>query len=266
MHLHYATSHFACYRKFNPIAASAPATAHPTSTLFAAAAPVNTVGPPVVVFVAPAVIVVVVIPLWRTIVSVYVPAEAVTVPVIVEVDIVVGTMYLVSTMLKNKRTGERDTGNHRRCRGSSAGARRGGCTGAGPGCLDTHDAAEVAAHCRVKGCRCRCRHQAHRTRPNIDGCRGEAGIYRGDRNDYNSGCWRYRDRRASRTTRWVEPCWKGKSCCDALRDCYDDRLSGSEREEGKEKKGGGMHLCCILYVRQKRASEYKHDLSEIGIN
>lgn len=60
------------YRKFNPIAAIAPATAHPTSALFAAAAPVNTVGPPVDVFVAPAatVIVIVVIPLWRSMVSV----------------------------------------------------------------------------------------------------------------------------------------------------------------------------------------------------
>jgi hypothetical protein len=44
------------------------------------------------VFVAPTVIVVVVIPLCRTIVSVYVPAEVAIVPVVVEVDIVVGTV------------------------------------------------------------------------------------------------------------------------------------------------------------------------------
>jgi hypothetical protein len=65
--------------------------------LFAAATPVNTVGAPVDVPVAPIVVVVVVIPLWRTIVSVLVPTEAVTVPVVVEVDMVVGTVYLVST-------------------------------------------------------------------------------------------------------------------------------------------------------------------------
>jgi hypothetical protein len=59
---------------------------------------VNTVGLAVDVFVAPMVIVVVVIPLWRTIVSVYVPTEAVMVPVVVEVDIVVGTSYMVSIM------------------------------------------------------------------------------------------------------------------------------------------------------------------------
>jgi hypothetical protein len=74
---------------------------------------VNTVGPPVVVFVAPAAIVIVdvVIPLGRTIVWVYVPG-AVTVPVAVEVDVEVGTAYCVSRPYsKDKVTQGRRTNN-----------------------------------------------------------------------------------------------------------------------------------------------------------
>ena len=77
-----------------------PAITPPPSKLPFAAAPVNTAGAPADVLDAPAVIAVVVIPLDSTIVSVKAEFRgAVTVPVVVEVDIAVGAICSLASQL-----------------------------------------------------------------------------------------------------------------------------------------------------------------------